>query len=187
MLAYDHDDLGRCFYSVKRLLEEIEPPKDAYEHRAFIGEVLRMQVAMEPKWLEAAWQMFVGVQSSLPEADVIKLLTKAGHLDMKIGSGDKVDHIFEKGLKGLEFTHTPQPPRLLPVTKGLTYFQINRDAQKTEWAQVHQSKTLAIRVNQNRLALNPQGNIQGQRIFALKQQAAQTATDIQFSLYLVPS
>jgi type VI secretion system protein ImpJ len=182
---YDHDDLGNCFYRVKRYLDE-DFDSAAYEERAFVGAGLRMQVAVEAKWLESAWQMFVGAQSPLPQAELVRLLTKPGQLDMKIGSGDRVDQIFERGLKGLEFTHAPQPPRVLPVIAGLTYFQINREAQKTEWAQVQQSLTLAIRVNQNRFVVGPSGNIQGQRLLELKQQGTQAATTLQFSLFLVP-
>jgi type VI secretion system protein ImpJ len=183
--AYDHDDLGACFYRIKRQLDELDVDIAPYEERAFIGAGLRMQVAMEAKWLEPAWQMFVGVQSPLPQAEVIRLLTKAGQLDMKIGSSDRVDQVFERGLKGLEFTHAPQPPRVLPSMVGLTYFQVNRDAQKSEWEQVQKSLALAIRVNQSRFAVGPDGTIQGQRVLELKPQGAHPATSIQFSLYLV--
>ena len=183
---YNHDDLGECFYRVKRQLDEMDEGIVTYEERAFVGEGLRMQVAMEAKWLEPAWQMFVGVQSTLPQTEVIRLLTKPGQLDMKIGSGDRVDQIFERGLKGMEFTHAAQPPRVLPSMADLTYFQVNRDAQKTEWALVQQSLTLAIRVNQSRFVVGPQGTIQGLRTLSLKQQGALPATPIQFSLFLVP-
>jgi type VI secretion system protein ImpJ len=183
---YDHDDLGTCFYKVKRQLDEMDVDIFTYEERAFVGEALRMQVRMEAKWLEPAWQMFVGVQSPLPQAEVIRLLTKAGQLDMKIGPGDRVDEIFERGFKGMEFTHAPLPPRVLPSSAGLTYFQVNRDAQKSEWEQVRKSLTLAIRVNQNRFELGPTGNIHGQRVLALKQQGTQAATTMEFTLFLVP-
>ena len=114
--AYDHDDLGGCFGKVKRLLEASEPSKTAYEERAFVGEKLRMQVAMEAKWLEPAWRMFVGVQSPLPQADVVRLITRPDRLDMKIGSAGRVDEIFVKGQKGLEFT--PEPHRRGPAEPG---------------------------------------------------------------------
>ena len=182
---YDHDDLGTCFYRVKRQLDELDVDIAPYEERAFIGAGLRMQVAVEAKWLEPAWQMFVGVQSPLPQAEVIRLLTKAGQLDMKIGSSDRVDLIFERGLKGLEFTHAAQPPRVLPSMLGLTYFQVNRDVQKSEWEQVQRSLTLAIRVSQSRFVVGPDGSIQGQHTLELKPQGAQAATSIQFSLFVV--
>lgn len=184
--AYDHDDLGTCFYKVKRQLDAMDVDIFTYEERAFVGEGLRMQATMEAKWLEPAWQLFVGVQCPLSQAEVIRLLTKSGQLDMKIGSGDRVDAIFERGLKGLEFTYAAQPPRVLPATTGLTYFQVNRDAQKSEWEQVQKSLTLAIRVNQNRFNVGSAGTIQGQRVLSLKQQGTQAATTMEFSLFLVP-
>ena len=183
--AYDHDDLGGCFGKVKRHLEALEPSKTAYEEREFIGEKLRMQVAMEAKWLEPAWRMFVGVQSPLPQADVVRLITKPGQLDMKIGSAGRVDEIFVKGQKGLDFTPELHPPRMLPARADLTYFQVNRDSQKSEWAEVQKSLTLAIRLNQNRIAVSAQGDIQGQRVLSIKQ-ATGPATTMQFVLFLVP-
>ena len=94
--AYDHDDLGGCFYRVKRHLEALEPSKVGYVERPFIGQDWRMQVAMEAKWLEPVWQMYVGVQSAMGKDEVIRLLTKSGNLDMKIGSGEHVDEIFTR-------------------------------------------------------------------------------------------
>ncbi len=185
--AYDHDDLGGCFYKIKRQLDAMDVDIFTYEERPFVGEGLRMQAPIEAKWLEAAWQLFVGVQCPLSQTEVIRLLTKAGQLDMKIGSGDRVDAIFERGLKGLEFTHAPQPPRVLPSMPDLTYFQVSRDGQKSDWDQVQQSLTLAIRVNQSRFTIGPGGNIQGQRVLALKQLGTQGATTMQFTLFVVPA
>jgi type VI secretion system protein ImpJ len=181
---YDHDDLATCFYWVKRYIEE-DDERAAYEERAFIGEELRMQVAIEAKWLEPAWQMFVGVTSPLPQATVIDLLTTPGQLDMKIGSGNRVDAMFTRGIPALEFRHASQPPRVLPTKPDLTYFQVNRDSRKNEWDQVKQSLTLAIRVNHNLLVVGPAGSLHGQRILALKQHGAQSTT-MQFSLFVVP-
>ncbi|MBM3994733.1 MAG: type VI secretion system baseplate subunit TssK [Planctomycetes bacterium] len=183
---YNHDDLGACFYTVRRILDEMDQELINFEEQGFIGVAKRMQVTMQPKWLEPAWQMFVGVMSPLPQAEVVRLLTKSGLLDMKIGSGERVDEIFARGIKGLEFTHAADPPRVLPAMPGLTYFRVNREAQQSEWAFVLRSLTLAIRVNENRLVLGPAGDIQGQISLSLKQQGAQPATTMRFSLFLVP-
>ena len=181
--AYDHDDLGG-FLRVKRHLEWDEEAA-AYEERAFIGEELRMQVAMEAKWLEPAWQMFVGVRSPLPQADVIDLLTTPGQLDMKIGSANRVDHMFTRGIPSLEFTHAATPPRVLPTMGDLTYFQVNRDSRQAEWEKVKDSLTLAVRVNHKRFEVGPAGNIHGARILSLHQHGHQPATTMQFSLFVV--
>ena len=179
---YDHDDLGGCFYAVKRYIDDLlnivrEPD---YQQRPFIGAGLRMEVALEPKWLESAWQMYVGVHSPLNTDECIKLLTKPGQLDMKIGSADRVDRIYQHGQAGLKFTHSSLPPRALPSAAGLIYFQVSRESQKEEWLNVQKSLTLAIRLNENRVA----GNIQGQQVLTIKT-GGQTTT-VQFTLYVVP-
>lgn len=180
---YDHDDLGTCFYRAKQhidmLLGVLVEPE--YKERPFIGAGLRMQVSLEPAWMEASWQMFVGVQSPLSTEDCIKLLTRSGQLDMKIGSSDRVDEIFRLGERGLLFAHSPRPPRALPTTPGLVYFQVNREAQKEEWNRVQRSLTLGVRLNENLIA----GNIQGQKVLTIK--IGSQTTTMQFTLYLVPS
>jgi type VI secretion system protein ImpJ len=176
---YDHDDLGYCFYTVKKYIDAlldliIEPD---WQQRPFIGAGLRMQVTLEPAWLEAAWQMFVGVQSPLPPDQCVGLFTTPGVLDMKIGSSDRVDRIFEVGTSGLKFSHRAQP-RSLPAVQGLIYFQVDRDSQPAEWQHVQRSLTLAVRLNEHRIA----GNIQGEQTLTIKH-SGQTFP-LRFTLYV---
>ncbi len=179
---YDHDDLGGCFFEVKRyidaLLEKAIEPE--YKERPFLGAGLRVQVPLEPAWLEPQWEIFVGVQSALDAAELIRLLTEPGQLDMKLGSSDRVDAIFRQGHAGLRFEPCLRPPRVLPEPPGLLYFQVSRDYAPAEWQNVQRSLTLALRLNEKRIA----GNIQGQRNLAIKM-GTQT-TNLQFTLYVVP-
>jgi type VI secretion system protein ImpJ len=181
---YDHDDLGGCFYRVKQyidmLLDKVIEPE--YKERPFIGSGLMMRVTLDSAWLESTWQMFVGVQSPLSSEDCIRLLTRAGHqgLDMKIGSSERVDEIFRLGEAGLRFAHSPRPPRALPQTAGLVYFQVNRESQLQEWARVQKSLSLGVRLNENLIV----GDIQGQRILRIK--SGGQMTTMQFTLYVVP-
>jgi type VI secretion system protein ImpJ len=178
---YDHDDLGGCFYRVKQYIDALfeDAPQPGYKERPFVGAALRMQVALEPSWLESAYQMFVGVKSTLPAEECITLLTRSA-LDMKIGSSDRADEIFRRGMAGLRFAHSPRPPRALPSVPGLIYFQVDRESQQDEWANVQKSLTLALRLNEHRIA----GNIQGQRVLTIKTTNNQT-TALQFTLYVV--
>jgi type VI secretion system protein ImpJ len=183
---YDHDDLGGCFHRVKQHLDAlldvfVEPE---YKERAFVGAGLRMQVALEPAWLESPWELFIGVQSPLEPDECVRLLTHPGQLEMKIGSSERVDALFRRGQAGLHFARCPQLPRALPLRPGLVYFQINRESQQAEWLNVQKSLSLAIRLNESRIA----GTIQDQRTLTVKLSAAapgQTAT-VQFTLYVVP-
>jgi type VI secretion system protein ImpJ len=179
---YDHDDLGGCFWRVRQYLDELmgEVGELTYKERPFEGQGLRMQVALEPEWLEPAWEMYVGVESPLPAEECVRLLTRAGQLDMKIGAAERVDYIFETGLSGLKFTHSSLPPRALPARVGLIFFQVSRESQLQEWQHVQRSRTLAIRLNQNRVV----GTIQGQRTLAIK--TTGQPTTMSFTLFLVP-
>ncbi len=180
--AYDHDDLAKCFFKAKEhidtLLDIFVEPE--YKERPFLGAGLRMQVSLEPAWLESRWQMYLGVRSPLPGAQCVELLTKAGSLDMKIGSSDRVDTVYRKGEAGLRFTHVTHPPRALPLPQGQVYFQLLRESKNPDWQQVQKSLTLAIRVNENLIA----GNIQGQRVLTIRH-GGQTVP-LQFTLYVVP-
>jgi type VI secretion system protein ImpJ len=182
---YDHDDLGGCFYRIRReidnLLRGIYKPD--YKERPFIGTGLRMQVSLEPAWLEAIWQMFVGVQGppGFGAEECNRLLSRSNLLDMKIGSSDRVEQIYKGGEAGLRFTLSPRPPRALPLRPGLTYFQVNRDSNPKEWDNVQKEFTLAIRLNENRIA----GKIDEQRQLSIRTEGGQTLV-LEFTLYVVP-
>jgi type VI secretion system protein ImpJ len=180
---YDHDDLGGCFYKVKQYIYNFfeEVPALEYKERPFKGAGLRMQVNLEPAWLEASNLMFVGVKSPLSTEECIRMLTKAGQLDMKIGSSNRVDEIFTFGLPGLNFTHAPRPPQVLPTSPHLTYFQVDRESQHSEWQNVQKDMTLAIRLNQHRI----DGDIAGQEVLKIRTSSGQ-AISVQFTLYVVP-
>ncbi len=177
---YDHDDLGGCFWRAKQYIDQlldvvVEPD---YRERALVGAGLRMQVALEPAWLESSWQLFVGVQSSLPPEQTVRLLTSG--LDMKIGSSERVDDIFRLGQAGLRFNFAAHPPRALPANPGLVYFAVDRGSQADEWSRVEQSLSLAVRLNENLIV----SNIQGQRALSIRVDG-QTVS-MTFTLYVTP-
>jgi type VI secretion system protein ImpJ len=179
---YDHDDLGGCFFGVKRYLDElldfvVEP---AYKERAFVGAGMRMQVDLEPAWVEPKWRLFIGVRSSLPAQECVDLLTEPGRLDMKVSSSDQVDTLYRLGRAGLHFRHAPYPPRVMPAPPDTVFFQIDRDRHPNEWVSVQKSLTLAIRLNEKLIA----GDIRGKQELTIK--GGQHATTMQFILYVVP-
>ena len=177
---YDHDDLATCFWRAKQaidaLLDIVVEPE--YEERPFIGAGLRMQVALEPAWLESGWQLFVGVHGSLPAEQLVRLLTSG--LDMKIGSSERVDEIFRLGEAGLKFNYAHHPPRSLPAQPGLVYCQVDRESQTDEWDRVQRSLSLAVRLNENLIV----SNIQGQRTLNIR--VGGTTTTLQVTLYVTP-
>lgn len=180
---YDHEDLGTGFWRLKQyidaLLDDVDEP--TYQERPFVGAGLRMQVSLEPAWLESAWQMFLGVKSSLSTDRCVRALTRPEKLGMKIGSSDRVDTIFTKGQEGLKFAHCQRPPRDLPQAPNVTYFEMPRDAASTEWGNIVRSLSLAIRLREGDIV----GNIQGQKEFSIRVDG-QTES-MQFTLFMVPA
>ncbi len=179
---YDHDDLARCFFQARQELDAylnllVEPE---YKERSFIGAGYRMQVALEPSWLEGSNQMFVAVKSPLEEKECLALVGRQGALDMKVSSSARVDEIFRLGSAGLKFEHCPRPPRAVPMLPGQVYLQITRDSKDTEWQSVQQTLSLALRVNENLLA----GSLHGERLLTVKKGGKNIP--LQFSLYVVP-
>ncbi|MBI2804908.1 MAG: type VI secretion system baseplate subunit TssK [Planctomycetes bacterium] len=180
---YDHDDLGTCFTDIKQYLDRqldiVQEPE--YKERPFIGAGLRMQVSLEPAWLDAAAQIFIGVQTkNLDAPQCVSLLTKAGQLDMKMGSSDHVDELFRQGAAGLRFLAEQLPPAALPKVPGQVYFQVMADPKNPEWVNVKNSLSLALRFNENLIV----GGIQNQRSLTVKTQGRNVP--IQFSLYVLP-
>ena len=178
--AYDHDDLGGCFWRVKKYIDALLDifPEPDYMERPFIGVGTRMQVAVEPTWLDPNWKFWIGVQSTLDTAECLRLLTVPGQLDMKVGSGERVDAIFQLGQQGLRFEPCPRPT-ILPDLPGQQYFQMGRVPEK-EWGFVQKSLSFALRVNETRIV----GGIQNQRTISIRT-GSQTAP-LQFTLYAAP-
>jgi type VI secretion system protein ImpJ len=178
---YDHDDLGGCFHKIKvyldQLLEAVELPR--YEAEPFVVVETQLQAAIQPKWLEEAWSLHIGVVSSLPPATCAGLLR--GGLDMKVGSADRVARIFETGEAALVFRHMPQPPTVLPSGPDVVYFQVERTPQtEPVWLEVLRSGKLAVQLNK----MSMTGNKNGEHV--LKITSSGGAHRLEFTLYAVP-
>ncbi len=177
--SLDHQEPHKALIPLRRLIEEyldlvVEPE---FKERPFIGAGLRMQVALEPAWLEPEWGMFIGVQSDKTSEEVVRFITQPGVLDMKVGSADQADALFRAGKAGMRFTVIKTPPRVLPP--GVTYFQLAREVDGAEWKDVRRTLSLAVRFNENRV----QGNIQDQQVLTLMVDGKNSR--IQFTLFVV--
>ncbi|MSU78442.1 MAG: type VI secretion system baseplate subunit TssK [Gemmataceae bacterium] len=180
---YDHDDLGTCFAFIKQHLDAqlnlvVEPE---YKERQFIGAGWRMQVGLEPSWLSASSQIYIGVQSTLDPVQCVNMLADAGQLDMKVGSSDRVEELFRKGAAGLRFEAEELPPQELPKVAGQMYFRLIQDTKDPEWLNLKKSLTLALRLNENLIV----GSIQNQRRLTIRVDGRNVA--MQFSLFVLSS
>jgi len=182
--AYDHDDLARIFKWVKKRISDLlYSVRDyAYEQRYFIGTGRGMQVTIEPKWLNPAWDWYVGVhRGNVTEMECRELLSEGRdqRLDWKIGSSRQVDLMFQHGVPGLRLTPLPHPPRALPAHEWI-YYQVTRDG--AAWQDVLGTQTLAMRFRDE--LLHNRDNLQGSKDIIVNWRG-KLAT-LQFALFAVP-
>ncbi|QEL20039.1 type VI secretion system baseplate subunit TssK [Limnoglobus roseus] len=187
LVDYDHDDLANGFFELKRILDQllnmIGANQEFYQ-RAFSGHGLQMRVTMDEPWLADKWLMFVGVESNLARGEVISLLT-SGQMNMKIASPesvagvDRVETVYSKGHRGMDFRYVADPPKVLPQTNKDTFFSIARNPD--EWPLVQTSRKVAIRLNERLLA----GDLEGKREVCLKG-VPNKQPILRFTLYVVP-
>jgi type VI secretion system protein ImpJ len=178
--AYDHDDLGGCFHTVYRMIDQLLVAnfKQGYEERKFVGGGVQLSVAIEQLWLLPACQVLVGVESpNVSSIEAARLLT--GRLNMKIAEPDRVDEIFRMGKIGLAFVHEHKPHPVLPTGPNRTYFRINTAASREEWAQVANTRRLAVRLNDRLL----DGKLDGGPDVTIKVDGKTAA--MRFSLFVV--
>lgn len=178
--TYDHDDLGTCFWSARRLvdgvLDAVVEPE--YSERAFIGAGQRVQVALEPAWLEPGKRMFVAVTSSMTAEQTRQLVQR--RLDMKIGAGSTVDELYRLGRAGLQFEYLADPPRCLPLRPGRVFFAVDSARSPDQWDSIQRSLTLAVRFNESLIS----GDIQSRQ--AIEVILDGRTVSLEFVLYVVP-
>jgi type VI secretion system protein ImpJ len=176
---YNHDDLGGCFYQLKIYLDDLLSilPEPDYKELPFVGDGLQLKVEIQRSWLEQNAQLFIGVRSPLEPDQCVRVIDE---IDMKVGSTDRIEQIYALGNAGLKLVHVPNSklPQALPRERGLTYFQINREQQQTEWQHVERSLMLAIRFNETKIV----GNIDRQEVVNLRLTADMR---FRFSLFLL--
>ena len=177
---YNHDDLGTCFTRVKQDIDELlsRDFDQGFEQQEFVGVGKSLKAPFKPAWLAPNWDMYVGVSSSIPSAVCEKYLT--GRLNMKIAAYNRVEEVFSRRLRGLEFQYVNNQPALLPSGPDMTYFRVNRKSSADEWIHVENTLELAVRLNEQ-LILEP---LEGKTNFTLR--FDDKPVQMTFTLYIVP-
>lgn len=174
---YDHDDLGTCFYAVRRLLDvDPERQKRSYVKRPFVGAGLQLQVRLDREWLSPDWTFYMGVESKLSFNDIDRLLND--RLDLKVGSSDVVENIYRGGKGGVKLRPEAQPPRDFPGA-GWTYWKMDRGSEA--WQAVEKTLSIGIRFNEKQVV----GGIDGEQTIQIRNEQNQLVA-LSFALYALP-
>ena len=174
---YDHDDLGPCFYAVRRLLAVGPEERRMYVKRPFVGAGLQMQVRLDREWLGPTWAFYIGVESRLAFHEIDRLLMR--DLDLKVGSSEEVDTIYRRRRAGVRLTAEPEPPRDFPGTNW-TYWKVDRGSDA--WEAVEHTLNLGIRFNEKQVV----GQIDGEQKVQMKGEDGDLI-GLTFALYAIPA
>ena len=178
LLKYDHDDLGSCFWRLRKLI--VERRRDKYVMRRFRGAGRQMRVQFEPNWLEASWTFYIGVQSKLSFSEVRALLNVdregAGGMDFTVASCDQVDSFYRAANWGVRLVAEPEPPSVLPAVNW-SYYRVDRNSDR--WQDVERTLCLGIRFNE----LQVVGGIDKEEQILIRHRSSEEPVKISFALF----
>jgi type VI secretion system protein ImpJ len=140
--AYDHADLSGCFSALDerlRVLLETVVPQNYRSIPLRPVKAFVYAAALEATLLSAR-QIYLAVSA---EVERTRLAEKVLEL-VKVGAADNLDHLYRRGLPGLELTHVESPPSAIPVKLDYEYFLV--DTSGEEWQEVLSAKNLAAYV-----------------------------------------
>lgn len=154
LLLYDHDDLGRIFRAISADIK-FEYDEAKVRRFPFVGVGEWMEVALEPEWLRNRnLGFYIGVRSDLTPERLERFFTSSPNnptaqrfLEAKLGSARTITQIFRNREAGLGMTRVVGVHQSLPALKDYTYFEV--DARGYYWEQVAESRTLALKFNEN--------------------------------------
>jgi type VI secretion system protein ImpJ len=144
---YDHEDLARVFYAVKREIDvalAAEGPSSKVQRFPFESRGEWLEVQLDKQWLQPQFEFFIGVRSDL-EAERLEQLFSSRWLDWKLGSSRTIKQIYTNAEAGLSIKRVVGVHETLPVLKDLTFFAVRKGGPY--WDQVSESRTLALKVN----------------------------------------
>lgn len=121
---YDHDDLGGCFASLERHLQEhldvVIASRAVVIPLAKATDLLYVATINDPRCFEPGTRWFLGVRSSLGAAETA---LRAPQM-LKVCARKFVLELVRRAFPGMDITHVPAPPPALAPRPELTYFEI---------------------------------------------------------------
>ena len=140
-----------------------------------------MHVTLDPKWLNADWQWYVGVNKGEMSEKDCRTLLEPGQMDWKLGSARQVEILFKTRAQGLDLVPLERAPRALPERKEWIYYQVTRG--NAAWKDVQETQTLAMRLKDS--LIENRDRLQGHREIIVSWRGRHLA--LQFALFAVPT
>ena len=138
---YEHGRLAACFEALSAELDDLlqtAVPSNCVTLRFRATEPSVHTVTIETDEQAAAIQAYLAVTTPMDQA---KFIDKAPDW-IKVASRDQLDELLRQAVRGIELSHTPNPPGSLAVRAGSQYFRLETVGPR--WASVLQSRSLAV-------------------------------------------
>jgi type VI secretion system protein ImpJ len=136
---YDQDRLGECFrqliYTVERLLEKIL--SGDFVRVDFQERDGHLVAGLEPAWLAPGSQMYLCIESDLPEGEVPKRIRTA-----KFGAPSDLPLLVQRRLFGLDIELLRRTPAGLPARPQYHYFSVAHEGPY--WETVARQREIAV-------------------------------------------
>jgi type VI secretion system protein ImpJ len=135
---YDHDDLGRCYLELLRVLERLinNILPTTFIKRRFEPVETRREVALEDEWLLPEVEFYLGIESDRDDEQIDREVSF-----LKMGSVEDLPTLINRRLPGLMLRRIRRTPIGLPDRPNYHYYRISREGRF--WDSLIQTKVLA--------------------------------------------
>jgi type VI secretion system protein ImpJ len=141
--SYDHDEIGVVMAELdeklRALLETVVPTNLVSLPLKKVQNSIYATAISDERYL-ANTRMFLAVSADVKEDDLIRRVPQL----VKTCSATHIDHLVKQALPGIQLTHLPQPPSVIPVKLKYQYFSL--DQSGAAWEAVGRARNFAAYV-----------------------------------------
>ncbi|MEW5766498.1 MAG: type VI secretion system baseplate subunit TssK [bacterium] len=140
--GYDHKNPASCFGYLDKVIREflqMLAPVTMYKLIPLrkVSESV-YEAGIDDYLFTPSYRFYLAVKGEGSQRDLIEgILQRA-----KIASAGEINLLIGKALRGINLIHLPSPPAAIPKRSGYSYFSL--DLRGDYWANIQQSKSLAI-------------------------------------------
>jgi type VI secretion system protein ImpJ len=121
--AYLHETPEACFARLDSIVRELLETVISTRCFSIALEEVRpsyRQARLDSEKIDARTRFYLGVQASLPAAELVQLIPQR----LKVGASDDVEKLVLSATHGVGLAHAPQVPAAVPVRPGALYFAV---------------------------------------------------------------
>jgi type VI secretion system protein ImpJ len=138
--AYDHDNLGGCFFELDEKLRMLLDNSDD-------RNVVSLPLKLDKPWIYATaldqdkylvnTKMYLAINAETSQAEIVGKTPDR----VKICSASHIEHLIRKALPGVPLVYLSQPPAAIPVKLNYQYFALTQTG--AAWESIQRARNFA--------------------------------------------